>query len=161
MELIYKTTTDETFITKASHLLRPGNVSTLQMCGEGCPNPSSLSADIFDIKDGKFHTNFRTGDVYLRYYSKDFDKANYQLIPDNRKISNYIEAYLKCKVMEKLWNTVTDETFNQMERKYQVYEHKKDEAFASASTEIRKRTIYQQKDAMVRQNNRFNSYRIR
>lgn len=161
MELIYKATTDELFTTKTSHLLQPGNIAATQQCGVGCPNVRAESADKFDIKDGRFHTSFRTGDVYLKYYSKELDEHNYQLIPDNEDIENYIEAYIKCKLFEQLWNQVTDETYNQMREKYQVYEQKKIEAFATADVEMKKQTVYQKKQAMIRQNNRFNKYRIR
>lgn len=160
-ELIYKATTDEIYSTKVSHLLKPGTISATAKCEQGCPNLASTSSDVFDIKDGKFHTNFRTGDVYLLYYSKDFDSNNYQLVPDNRKILEYVDAYIRCKIFYQLFNQTTDETYNQVRDKYQMAEAKKTEAYGSAYVEAVKHTIPQKAAALHRQNNRFRKYIIK
>lgn len=161
MELIYKATTDEIFTNHVSHLLTPGTLAAKTKCGQGCPNVFSQSVDTFDIRDGKFQTSFREGDVYLAYYGTDHDNSNYQLIPDNIFILNYLEAFLKYKVFEKLWNSITDETFNQIQAKCQIAKQDMLEAKVLAEIDIRKKTISQTAHAIKKTSTNLNKYIIR
>lgn len=161
MKFIYKTNTDQTITTSHVVLLRPGNISTLSMCSTDCPNRGSQSANTFDIHGNKFTTNFRTGDVYLVYYSREQDPSGYQLIPENYRIEEYIRAFLKFKVFEQLWNQITDETFNQIQTKYEVYSNRLDEAFVMADLEIKKQTINEKMMGFRRDRHRLDAYNIR
>jgi hypothetical protein len=146
---------------RISHLLKPGNISARNVCATGCENLTSDSQDTFDVKDGKFVTNFREGTVYLLYYAKELDDNAYQMIPDNYFFARYLEAYLKYKVIEQLWNQVTDESFNQIQTKYQIYEQKMSEAFVLAEQEFRSQTIQQKLNSISANRRRLHKFRIR
>lgn len=126
--------------------------------GLGCLNYSSTAEDTFDIRDGKFITNFRRGEIYLIYYSVQKDNAGYQLIPDNYRVQEYIRAYLKQKLFEVLWNQISDESFQQIEKKFEIYKQMADEAFIMADIEVKKQTIYQKAYAIRRDERRLMKY---
>ena len=146
---------------RKSFLLKPGNVSVKEECGLDCKNMYSTATDTFDIRDNKFVTNFREGTVYLIYYANETDENGVQLIPDNFRIIDFIEKYLKYKTVERLSNSVTDETFNQIQTKLQFYKQEADEAYVLAKIEIKKETVWQKRDAIEKSYNRNNKYQIR
>lgn len=172
VSLVYKTTTRETnFSLHLRYLLKPGNINARHHCYNGSPNldvtdipnlhnhhNGTSSIDSFDINGNKFSTNFREGQVYLVYYSNKSDENGYQLIPDNFRIQRFIEAYIKQKIFEMLYNQITDETFNQVEKKYMMYKQQADEAYIIAYTEIKKETVYDRFRAMKRQEHSLDIY---
>lgn len=162
-----KTTTDITQQMRLKHLLKPGNISVMNGRHDrlprehlGCLNYSSTAMDTFDIRDCKMITNFRHGDVYLIYYGKDADNSGNELIPENFRIQDYIRKYLNQKIFEILFKQITDESFNQMERKLQLYTKDADEAFIMADIEIKKKTIYEKTYAIRRDEHRNDKYRL-
>ena len=100
------------------------------------PYSSDLSS--FDIRDNYFTTNLRNGIVHLMFYGTDYDDSGSQLVPDNFRIKEYIEAFLKFKVFESLTNQTNDETFNQLQQKLIYYKAAADEAYIMADIEIKK-----------------------
>lgn len=161
IQLVYKTNSEVLYTFEHQYLLRPGNISKMKDCQLWCRNTDEYSSpDTFDIRDNKFVTNFRTGVVHLVYYSEEYDDKGYQMIPDNYRIKKFIELYLKLKIVEQLCNQATDETYAQLERKKEDYQHKADEAFISADTETKKETIYQKNTAIKRTQRRHNKYKI-
>jgi hypothetical protein len=128
--------------------------------GLGCLNYSSTAQDTFDIRDGKFITNFRSGEIFLIYYGLQTDNAGYQLIPENYRVQEYIRAYLKQKLFEQLFNQISDESFNQVEKKYQMNKLLADEAFIMADIEVKKQTIYQRAYAIRRDERRLRKYEL-
>lgn len=143
------------------YLLKPGNIHTRTQCESyPCANLTSSSPDTFDIHGNKFTVNFREGIVHLIYYASLVDGDGYPLIPDNEPIQSYLELYLKCKLIEKLLNIVTDETVNQLERKLTRYEREKDLAFISARNETIDETIYKKQRAIKRTLNTNRMYEI-
>lgn len=169
MSIVYKTNTDQTFTNKVKHLLKPGNLSAKEHCGQDCLNTSTAvdikplisHFDEFDIQGNRFVTNFRQGDIYLVYYSEQLDGSGYEMVPDNFRIQDYIRKYLMYKIFQQLWNQITDETFNQIEKKMQVYKQDSDEAFIMADIEVKKQTVYDKRRAIHRDTNRFDKYNIR
>lgn len=160
-----KTQTEVTQPIRLKYLLTPGNIHCHQDCGDlGCLNTNANRFGLtkeglnFDIRDGKLITNFREGDVYLIYYSSQRDDAGYQLIPDNYRIQEFIEAFLKQKIFEQLYNQITDETFNQIREKYLFYKQLADEAYILADIEIKKKTIYEKAQGIRRDTHRFDPY---
>lgn len=158
------------------YILKPGNISARSNCDTNYSSalnqygqnildntfiPNSSTYNSFDIKDNKFVTNFRTGVVHLLFYSSDYDNCGNQVVPDNFRILEYIEKFLKYKVFETLTNQVNDETFNQLQQKMVFAKQEADEAFVMASIEIRKQTVYKKQQTMLAQKNRFNQFRIR
>ena len=157
LQAVYKTNhqVDRTF--HKEYLLKPGNISARKNCDveytsawdmytNNYPHNSlsigSSGYDSFDVRDNKFVTNFRNGSVYLIFYATDYDETGNQLIPDNYRILEYIEKFLKFKVFETLCNQTNDETFNQLLQKKQEAKAEADEAFIMADIEIKKETVY-------------------
>lgn len=126
------------------HLLKPGNVNAKQNCSLDSFNMFADSMETFDIRGRKLVTNFPEGTLFMVYYVKDYDDNEYQLIPDNIRIQDYLKAELKYRCFENIYNNISDETLRQVEAKMIMYERKRDEAKVMAETEIRKQTIEQQ-----------------
>jgi hypothetical protein len=158
--VITKTNTEVSHSIRLKALLVPGNISVKHDCAEGCLNFHASGELAFDIRDGKIVTNFREGDIYMVYYSSQTDECGNELIPENYRIQEFIEAFLKEKIFEQLYNQITDETFNQIERKYLLYKQKADEAFIMADIEIKKKTIYRKAYDIRRDEHRLDKYRI-
>lgn len=142
------------------YLLKPGNVHAKENCSLDSLNMFSEAQDTFDIRGNKLVTNFPTGTLYMVYYAKDYDENQYQLIPDNIRIQDYIKAELKYKCFDNIYNNVSDETLKQIENKMLLYERKRDEAKVLAETEIMKQTLEKQIMAAKAAKNRLNKYKI-
>jgi hypothetical protein len=156
MQTVYKTTGSTPRGYRRTYLLTPGNINASKQCvtgytgnleefgqtGQGYryPNfvPFSSTVNSFDIRDNKFVTNFRSGIVHLVFYSADYDQVGNQMMPDNYRIKEYVEAFIKYKVMETLTNQINDETFNQMQSKMIYYKGLADEAYIMADIETKK-----------------------
>lgn len=153
IKIVYKTTNTVLFKYKREYLLTPGNLNS---CKEFCNYGNSTSS--FDIQDGYFITNFCEGDVNLLYYSEN---TNNILIPDNYEIKEFIEAFLKQKSFEQVFNQTTDESFNQSLQKYQLYKREADSAYIMAETETKKEDIYKKARMTEKTLNRYGKLDIR
>ena len=173
IQAVYKTNQQMTRSYRQSYLLKPGNISARQNCDVSYRNdwnnyappvreftPGSASYDSFDIRDNKFVTNFRNGVVHLIFYATEYDDIGNQLVPDNYRISEFVEAYIKYKVFETLTNQTNDETFNQLQQKLAYYKQLHDEAFIMASIEIKKQTPWEKQRRVKKDLNRFNMYEL-
>lgn len=160
INVTYKTTGKVIQKFQCSHLLQPGNVHAIDNCSLDSFNRGSKSPETFDIRGGKIVTNFPKGTLYMVYYVKEHDDNDYQLIPDNVRIQDYLKAYLKYKCFENIYNNVSDETLNQIQTKLAYYESKMYETKVIAETEIKKQTIEQQIRATKSARNRFRKYNI-
>jgi len=170
IQAVYKTNGEIERSYIKQYLLKPGNISAKQNCDVGYSenwaqsikeyNPYASSYDSFDIRDNKFVTNFRNGIVHLNFYAEDYDDDDNQLIPDNYRIREYIEAFIKYKMFETLFNQTNDETFNQIEKKYIMYKQAADEAFVLASTETKKQTVWEKQRRIKNTLNRNNMYQL-
>jgi hypothetical protein len=83
-----------------------------------------------------------------------------QLIPDNYRIREYVEAFIKYKVFETLASQTNDETFNQLQQKLVYYKQLYDEAFVMASIEVKKQDVYTKQRRITQDLNRFNMYEL-
>lgn len=160
IQAVYKTTNSTKTSIKREYLLKPGNIATREYCSSDCFNLNSSAADSFDIIGNKFRTNFRQGTVYLVFYATEYDELQNQLIPDNYRIKEYIEKFLKFKVFSTLCDQVNDETFNQLLLKKQEAKQEADEAFILAELETKKQTAYQKIRAIKKNLNSFNKYEL-
>jgi len=160
IQAVFKTNNSFNHSWKKTYLLRPGNISVKKHCDLQCANFGASSADSFDIRDNKFVTNFRHGTVHLIFYATEYDEIGNQMIPDNYRIKEFIELFIKFKMFETLCNQVNDETFNQLLLKKQEAEKKSDEAYIMAQLEIQKQTADEKIRAIRQQNNSFNKYEI-
>jgi len=160
VQAVYKTNQQVAVEYHRQYLLKPGNISVRANCSLDCANFGSSAADSFDIRDNKFVTNFRNGVVHLVFYSTEYDNAGNQMMPDNYRIREFIEAFIKYKVFETLANQTNDETFNQLQQKLVYYKQLHDEAFVMANIEIKKQDAYAKQRRIRKDLNRFNMYEL-
>jgi hypothetical protein len=176
IQAVYKTNSQITRSFTQSYLLKPGNISARRNCSldynnnpqaygyNGVANhsssPGSSAADSFDIRDNKFVTNFQNGVVQIIFYANEYDGAGNQMIPDNYRIREYIEAFIKYKMFETLSNQVNDETFQQIQQKLVYYKQLSEEAFIMADIEIKKQDVYAKQRRVTQDLNRLNMYEL-
>lgn len=174
-QAVYKTNTQTTRSYRLEYLLKPGTISAKQNCGVDYTNnwefyqnappvheftPGSASYDSFDIRDNKFVTNFRNGVVHLIFYATEYDQIGNQMVPDNYRIREYVEAFIKYKVFEMLTNQTVDETFNQLQQKLMYHKQLYEEAYIMADIEIKKQTAWDKQRRIKNDLNRFNMYEL-
>ena len=169
IQAVYKTNNSIARSYKKEYLLKPGNISARQNCtleynqswaNAGEFTPGSAGYDSFDVRDNKFVTNFRNGIVHLIMYATEYDAGGNQMIPDNYRIREFIEAFIKYKVFETLSNQINDETFNQIQQKMLYYKQLHDEAFIMADIEIKKQDAWTKQRRIKNDLNRFNMYEL-
>jgi hypothetical protein len=161
IQVVYKTNHEIPRSFHRQYLLKPGNINAKEQCHDlYCRNIGASSYDSFDIRDNKFVVNFRAGVVYLLMYITDYDDTGNQLLPDNFRISEYVEAFIKYKVIETLTNQTNDETFNQLQQKLMYYKQLADEAYVFADIEIKKQDIFAKQRRVIKDYNRLNRYEL-
>ena len=180
IQAVYKTNQEVARSYKQEYLLKPGNISARGNCGVNYTNnwsfdapivegqagvagnftPGSAAIDSFDVRDNKFVTNFRNGVVHLLFYATEYDDIGNQLIPDNYRIREFVEAFIKFKVFETLTNQTNDETFNQLQQKLMYYKQLHDEAFIMADIEIKKQDAWTKQRRIKNDLNRFRKYEL-
>jgi hypothetical protein len=158
--IVYKTNSTHNQTYTRQYLLKPGNISVQSNFSLDCANFGVSAVDSFDIRDNKFFTNFREGYVYLLMYANDEDCNGNQMIPDNYRITEYIEAFIKFKMFETLVNQVNDETFNQLQQKMIYYKSEADTAYILAESEIKKQDVYTKVKRIAQQARRFSAFKI-
>jgi len=160
IQAVYKTNQQVAVEYHRQYLLKPGNISVKAHCDLQCANFGSSAADSFDIRDNKFVTNFRNGVVHLVFYSTAYDGTGNELIPDNYRIREFVEAFIKYKMIETLTNQTNDETFNQLQTKLAYYKQQADEAFIMADIEVKKQDAWAKQRRIIQDLNRFNRYEL-
>jgi len=175
IQAVYKTNQSVARGIAKSYLLKPGNISARSNCSVEYTNawqfasvapsvheftPGSAGYDSFDIRDNKFVTNFRCGVVHLIFYVTEYDCTGNQMIPDNYRIKEFIEHFIKYKVFETLSNQLTDETFAQIQQKMLYYKGLADEAFVMADIEIKKQTPWAKQRRIKNDLQRFAQYEL-
>jgi hypothetical protein len=158
---------------KRHFLLKPGNISFAEDCAYRYnesetlygnvaqpASPGSAVCDSFDLRDGRFVVTFREGVVELLMYASDFDNLGNQLVPDNFRIREYIEAFIKYKVFETLTNQTNDETFNQLQQKMMLYKQQSDEAYTMAEMEMKKQDVYTKQRRIRKLKKSFDKYEL-
>jgi hypothetical protein len=175
IQTVYKTNQQIARGIRKQYLLKPGNISCQNRCDVSYTDawqfytsvppvreftPGSAGYDSFDIRDNKFVTNFNSGIVHMIFYATDYDAVGNQLIPDNYRIREFVEAFIKYKVFETLANQINDETFNQIQQKLGYYKQLHDEAFIMASIEIKKQDAWTKQRRVRNDLQRFAQYEL-
>ena len=93
-------------------------------------------------------------------YAHDFDCLGSQMIPDNYRIKEFIELFIKYKMFETLSNQTNDETFNQLMQKTEMYSQKADEAYIMAQMEIQKQDAWTKVRRIKKLKNSLNKYEL-
>jgi len=173
-QTIFKSTVSSAVNFRREYLLKPGSISAHRNCTVDYTEawsftnqaqnreftPGSSSYDSFDIRDNKFVTNFRDGIVHLLMYATEYDNIGNQMIPDNYRVREFVEAFIKYKVFETLSNQINDETFNQIQQKMLYYKQLHDESFIMADIEIKKQDAWAKQRRVKNDLNRFNMYEL-
>lgn len=154
----HKITNTVLYSFRRTFLLRPANISTLKWCGDCCPNVNSQQANTFDIHDNKIITNFCEGKVHLIYYATPSEEE--QMVPDDFWIQDYIRKNLIYQCFRQLCNTITDETYNQIEKKKITADAEQSTALILAETELKKQTSSEKIRQIGVLNRRNNDYRL-
>lgn len=91
---------------KHPRLLKLGNVNTKRHCTKTCANVYSIESDTIAIQNGKLYTNFKDGNVFIRYHAFPLDEeTGLPMIPDDPIIEKCIEMYIKSNIIRNLWTT--------------------------------------------------------
>jgi len=175
VQAVYKTNHEVPRSYKREYLLKPGNISARKNCDVSYTDawdfnvrtssyneftPGSAGFDSFDIRDNKFVTNFRCGVVHLLFYATEYDNGGNQMIPDNYRIREYVESFIKFKVFETLTNQTNDETFQQLQQKLLYYKQMSEEAFIMADIETKKQDSWTKQRRIKQDLNRFQMYEL-
>lgn len=160
-QAVYKTSGELVFTFEHHLQLKPASGKTLSSCAPECQNRSQSGTNTFYIDGNRISTTAQTSFLHLIYYKLEFDESDFQLIPDNYRIKEYLKAFIKFKMYEQIFNEVSDETFNQVERKYQIYKQEYLEAFILADAEIKKETLQQKINSIHAARRRMHKYIIR
>ena len=148
IQAVYKTNQSVARGIAKSYLLKPGNISARSNCSVEYTNA------------WQFASNFRCGVVHLIFYVTEYDCTGNQMIPDNYRIKEFIEHFIKYKVFETLSNQLTDETFAQIQQKMLYYKGLADEAFVMADIEIKKQTPWAKQRRIKNDLQRFAQYEL-
>lgn len=84
-------------------LLSIGNKKTKGKCTGNCANLFSDNPDSITIEGNTLFTNFREGNIYIRYYAFPLDEKGLPMIPNDERIMKCIEYYIKSKIIENMW----------------------------------------------------------
>lgn len=142
--IVEKTKGTTLFTFKLSYILTPGNIETASLCESKCDRgQGSNSLHSYDIHGNKIVVRFREGTLYLTYYEETYDNNYNQMVPDFPEFEHYLRSYLKYKCFEIIYNTITDETYKQIEGKLLFYKQQQEEAFIIVKCELMKKTPYQ------------------
>jgi hypothetical protein len=175
IQAVYKTNQQVARGIRKEYLLKPGNISCQGKCDVSYTDawqfystappvheftPGSAGYDSFDIRDNKFVTNFSCAIVHMIFYATDYDAIGNQLIPDNYRIREFVEAFIKYKMIETLTNQTNDETFNQLQTKLAYYKQQADEAFIMADIEVKKQDSWAKQRRIIQDLNRFNRFEL-
>lgn len=160
LKATYKTTGKVIQRFYCHHLLKPGNVHAHTQLSLDSWNTHAEALETFEVRGRKLVTNFPEGLLYAVYYVDEVDENQYQLIPDNQRIQDYLKAELKYRCFENIYNNISDETIKQVEAKLVYYERKRDEARIEAINELRRQTLEQQIRATKSARNRLRKFNI-
>jgi len=155
-----KTTNTIMYRFQHTFLLRPANNSSKQFCGDGCPNMHSEAANTFSVEDGHMIVSYPEGKIHLIYYADSTIDSLVQMVPDNFWVQDYIRKYIIYNCFRQLCNSITDETYNQVERKKLKAEQEQAEALIIAETELKKQTSSEKIRQIGVLNRRNNMYRL-
>ncbi len=101
--------------------LKPSTLRAKQMCETDAFKIFMNSPHFYDINGRLLNTNISDGHLYIRYKAMLKDDNGFPLVPENIKFEEALISYLKYKLFEYLWNTVSDETFGQVQGKMTFY----------------------------------------
>ncbi len=158
-QVTYKSSGELLYSFRKSQLLTPSGVRTKNRCTDNCLNFRPTTEDTFEIDGCHLYTSIPEGKLYIEYYAENMDEEGNVMIPDNIYVQQYIMAYIRYKLFKKLLDSTTDESFNQMNYKYQEAKRDRNEAFIHAEIELKKKTPHKLIEFSNRNRDRFSRVR--
>lgn len=110
--------------------------------------------DMVKIHNKTMSTTFKESDIFIQYWTKPEDEHG-PLIPEIIEVEDFIKAALFYNFFEDLYNSVTDESINVIERKLQFYRANYFAKYESALNWLKQESKQQVRDAITKQNRRF------
>lgn len=153
-QVTYKTNSELLFNIKVGRVLQPGKVSKDDLSSD-CFLEKPSCGYKYDVSGCHIYTDVPTDSLFLEYYAKYRDDDGNPMVPDDIYIQSYIKDYIKYKLFEKLLNVTTDESFNQINYKYQLAEKKMKESYVHCDIELKKQTKAQINNSIRRMDRRF------
>lgn len=142
--------------------LRPASLKAKNMCEDSRFKKFYDYPYYYDVNGRILSTNHPDGELLIRYKRYRLDDDGYPMIPDHVTMQDVVQFYLRYKIFEQLWNSVTDESYNQMQNKMQYYEQKYNDALIMARTEFIAPSFQQQKESILLRRHKFRrNYNIR
>jgi len=83
--------------------LIPIHIKKHRSVSDGCPNYHHNTDYSGSIKDNRFHTNFKNGNVYIEYSSLMEDEDGRLIVMDHPMVNEYYEYFLKKTILELLF----------------------------------------------------------
>lgn len=139
-QVTYKTTGETLYTFQKNRLLTPSDVRTQNRCSSDCLNFKPTCDDTFEIDGCNLFTSIPSGKIYIEYYVENVDEEGNIIVPDNVYVQQYIMSYIRYKLFKKLLDSTTDESFSQMNYKFQKAERDMQESFILVETELKKKT---------------------
>ena len=142
--------------------LRPASLQAKNMCEDSRFKKFYDYPYYYDVNGRILTTNHPDGELLIRYKRYRTDDDGYPMVPDNVTMQDLVQYYLRYKIFEQLWNSVTDESYAQMQNKMQYYEQKYNDALIMARTEFIAPSFQQQKESILLRRHKFRrNYNIR
>ena len=148
---------DQMFQYHTPKLLKIGNVNTKRQCTKNCANVFSTEGDTITIQNGHIYTNFKEGNVFLRYHAFPLDEeTGLPLIPDDPIIEKCLEMYIKANIIRNLWtNSEAD-----VQQQVRYYDELSKEALAQALYHTKLPSFQVMVNAIRLQRKRLNVYQL-
>lgn len=157
-ENIVKVTPTKTITYEKPSLLKISNTS-LSKCSKDCKGINQINTKEIKINDRYISTNFNSGNVYIEHYSRPYDEFG-PLIPEIVEVEEFIKYFVIFKLFEQLWNSVSDESTNIIERKLRYYKETYFAKYESALNILKTESKQQFRDSVNKMNGRFLKYII-
>lgn len=128
-------------------------------CSDDCNGLNSEAPEIVRINGRTLSASFSEGNIYLQYYSRPEDDFG-PLIPELVEVEEYIKAALYYNLFKVLYNSVTDESVNIIERKLMMYKQEYYAKYEAALNMLKLNTKQQLRDSITKQRRRFMKFMI-
>lgn len=118
-----------------------------------CSKGKNLGDRFYSISEDscRLYVPFTSGTVHLEYYGDPYGQFGEDIqIPDRPAFKDYLLKYLKFKTFESLFNSTTDESFNQITQKLSFYKTEKEIAYVDAKNESITQTQEQVAKSIIR-----------
>lgn len=158
-----QTLTTPTWVTNhLSPVLLKVYYGSKNYCVDNCQGLlSQVSGSLTEVKvNGKtLSANFQRGTIFIKYFSTPTDDSG-PLIPDVIEVEDYIKAYITFQLFDQLYNAVTDESINIIERKRALYKQEYYGKYEAALNMMKSQTKQQIRDGVTKDRKRFIKYII-